>query len=1301
MNNFEVNLNKFSEEMIENRFNNFEDSNSNLLDFKCVLNNIQNKSKTKHNFKINLIKLAIGCFILVFALILMFIPKKQDLTLEEINRIYTYNAKKLLSQEYTIDEEMMKYLDEYKVLSVKQIFILDNQNERLDEYEKDNKVETLICDVVYKGESEKILIFIGEGILTCRMASEQANTYDLTESFGYRNPNIQDLITINDDHVIVDNNVKQDIITNETKTVEDDYIVTRDNNVIFEVYNQKGFKNIKINKDTIIKDSTNNIIELIDIINGREIKVIGYELNDYILATEIILKDNMQTKTFYSIIDIVYTPINTIKIINKVNGTEYYEIENNTIIYSENNDVITLDQLSIGSLVLIEYYQDNKIKTIRLIDSEYQKVEEEFVIEIIETAEGNKYYYQGIEIVFGDVDVLNDKGIIENILPLKNGSLINFKGILLNNKYYANSVIIKSLEYETITGTIKFIYSDYRIELNDYDKIISFDRLFELKDQNNNDMKLIELKKNDDLEIEGYYYGQYFYAINVICKKYEYIPPVNYPISGEVILQEVTDEYLLTSHYKLYYDSEINKEENILVDNTHIGRKIFITGYCLEGVFYVESAHLCFDISYGDCTDDILFMNDEYIRLKNFDKYLYVLEETGCYDKDGNKISYQDIQTDSNVQIHYQIVDNVYYIIEIKVLIPYLLSNITYIETCLFDKIESSNMTFLKYLDNELTYDQFYLSSETIIFDSDNQPLTKYDLWHCDIVEVNYTILEYRNQTIKRMNQIRKIANSNQDYQIESLECYFIRKAFDTLYVKKDQEIVFTLKNGIEVYDDQNQKSILSCYGSINLLEGDYIKLEWKVYETGKELYKITFLSRESSQPIDKVYTGIITKVNNLTLVFDDFKIKTIGRYFNVNNELITNVNVGDLVEVHYQEYQEYGETVIEYQELIKLDGTFKIEFYTDDKLYYSEMIPAYKSYTLPTFESDDFAKFNGWNCSGVLCADSVVPYKDIKAYLNVDCIFTFEYGDEITITGLKDKTITDVKLPNTILNKPITKIGDYAFKNNKTILSFDSCNIENLTIGKNAFQGCKNLTTINLGDTNYVCNQYAFSECTSLVNFIAQNKIKGSTYSLFKGSTSIKEITFDESITEISSYCFENCTNLEKVTFLGKVTKIGEKAFYNCEKLTYIDLSNVEQISTRAFYNNIFMENINLPNIKKISDYAFANCKSLKEVTLGNSLESLGSRTLYNCINIESITTPFIGTSIVYLYHIGVFFGGDEMENSYRCVINDNEVYDRTFIFYVPMSLKTVNITKVSIENMYKFTFEGCNYIENVNYIE
>ena len=77
--------------------------------------------------------------------------------------------------------------------------------------------------------------------------------------------------------------------------------------------------------------------------------------------------------------------------------------------------------------------------------------------------------------------------------------------------------------------------------------------------------------------------------------------------------------------------------------------------------------------------------------------------------------------------------------------------------------------------------------------------------------------------------------------------------------------------------------------------------------------------------------------------------------------------------------------------------------------------------------------------------------------------------------------------------------------------------------------------------------------------------------------------MTFDESVTEINAYCFENCVSLEKVTFLGKVTKIGEKAFYNCEKLTDIDLSNVEIISSKAFYNNIFIEKINLPSIKKI----------------------------------------------------------------------------------------------------------------------
>lgn len=1300
MSNFEINLSKFNEEMIGNRFKDFDDSN-NLLDFNYILTNIDNKKKSKHNFKIKFLKLAISSFIIIFALILMFIPKKQSLTLDEINKIYTYNAKKLLAQDYIIDDEIMDYLDEYKVLSAKQIFILDNQNEKLDKYEKDNKVETIICDVIYNGEGEKILIFIGEEILTCRLASNQTNTYNLNESFGYRNPNVQDYITINDDHVIVNNNLKQDIITNETKKLEDNYIVTRDNNVIFEVYNQNGFRNIKINKDTIIKDSTNNILDIIDIANGKEIKVIGYELKDYIVATEIILKDNIQTKTFHSIIDIIYKPINTIKIINKVNGNEYYEIENSTIIYDKNNMVISLDELNIGSLVSIEYYQDKKIKSIKVLDGEYEKIEEEFIIEIIETEGNRKYYNNGIEIILDNINILNDKGITEDIISLENGSMISFKGILFNNKYYANSVIKKSLQYETISGTIKFIYGDYRIELNNYDKIISFDRLFEIKDQDNNDIRLIELKKNDNLEIEGYFHGQYFYAIKVKYTKYVYVEPTYYPISGEVILQEINDEYLLTSHYKLFYDANIDKEESILVDSTHIGRKIFITGYFSDGVFYVESAHLRFDISYGKSTDDILLINDEYIRLKNLDKYLYFKEETICYDKEGNIIDYQDILANSNVTINYEIIDNVYYIIDINVLIPYLMSNKTYVETCLFDKLENSTISLLKYLDNELSYNKFNLSSETKIVDIENQPLTKYDLWHGDIVEVDYTILEYRDQTIMRMNQIKKIANSNIEYKIESLDCYFVRKAFDTLYVHKDQQILINLKNGIEVYDEHQQKSILNCYGSINLLEGDHIKLEWKVYETGKELYKITFLDRESGVKENKIYTGTIKKVNNLTLVFDDFKIKTIGGYFNIKNELITNVNVGDLVEIHYEEYKEYGETVIKYQKLVKLGGTFKVELYTGDKLYQTEIVTAYSPYTLPVFESDFSAKFNGWNYLGVLYTDSIDAYKDMKVYLNTDCIFTFEYGDEITITGMQDNNITDVKLPNTILNKPVTKIGDYAFRNNKNILSFDSCDVKKLTIGRNAFSGCKNLVTINLQETDFTCNQYAFSECTSLVNFISHYKIKGQTYSLFKGSTSIKEVAFDESVTEINAYCFENCVSLEKVTFLGKVTKIGEKAFYNCEKLTDIDLSNVEIISSKAFYNNIFIEKINLPSIKKIADYAFGNCKSLKEIVIGNTLESLGSRTLYNCINIETITTPFIGTSIVYLYHIGVFFGGEEMENAHRCVINDNEVYDRTFIFYVPMSLKTVNITKVSAENMYKFTFEGCKYISSINYIE
>ena len=110
-------------------------------------------------------------------------------------------------------------------------------------------------------------------------------------------------------------------------------------------------------------------------------------------------------------------------------------------------------------------------------------------------------------------------------------------------------------------------------------------------------------------------------------------------------------------------------------------------------------------------------------------------------------------------------------------------------------------------------------------------------------------------------------------------------------------------------------------------------------------------------------------------------------------------------------------------------------------------------------------------------------------------------------------------------------------------------------TIGYNAFEGCTNLSKINMPDSIKKIGYYAF-RYTSLKEFIAPKNLK-----------------------EIDTEAFDGCTKLKKIVLNDKLEKIGVSAFYNTA-----------------------IETINIPaSVKEIGYRAFASCQNLKTVILNS----------------------------------------------------------------------------------------------------
>lgn len=360
------------------------------------------------------------------------------------------------------------------------------------------------------------------------------------------------------------------------------------------------------------------------------------------------------------------------------------------------------------------------------------------------------------------------------------------------------------------------------------------------------------------------------------------------------------------------------------------------------------------------------------------------------------------------------------------------------------------------------------------------------------------------------------------------------------------------------------------------------------------------------------------------------------------------------------------------------------------------------------------------------------------RAFENCTKLAEIDFGD--SLKSVKSEAFENTAVASVILPETCEELDSYVFSdcvNLKTVSIPESIK----TLG-NTFSGCTNvekltiptgqITLHNLFRLDFADDYSAAMPKLTELHLIGTRPVADQYLSRF---TKLRTITLDERVSSVGADCFHNTdwyrAQPDGMVYIGNVclgykgekpsgaqtikdgtTGIAGSAFSDCTALTQISLPNsIETVGNNAFANCALTA---LPafteNLTAIGENAFSGCDITGEVTIPSSVTKLGNNSFQGNDGISKLTLPMPGeTTLKKLFTeipaalTEVSVTGSVLpasalngaKNVTKVTISAQITEIPDYAFYQCAALQTViygEITKIG-----NFAFLGCNAFTSI----